>query len=194
MLGWGPASFVALFVLSFRHVVMRASIGLRIEGRPVEESVSGRNGGGLGGPVAVVAGVLLVGYLPLPGKGRGKINEIRYLGGFEYLRAAGRYADAVGSSRVNPSFAKIFTTRYEPPSSVRIWCPDILTSYVVSVPKMVCFFEATFENGLRFPFHPFIKSVLQHFNVCSSQLSPNFWGVLVGLLVFLGIWASRSLV
>ena len=71
-----------------------------------------------------------------------------------------------------------------PPSGVRIWCPDILTSYVVSVPKMVCFFEAALENGLQFPLHPFIKSVLQHFNVCPSQLSPNFWGVLVGLLVF----------
>ena len=48
---------------------------------------------------------------------------------------------------------------------------------------MVCFFEATFENGLCFPLHPFIKSVLQHFKVCPSQLSPNFWGVLVELLV-----------
>ena len=85
-----------------------------------------------------------------------------------------RYADAVGPSRIEPSFAKIFATRYEPPSGVRIWCPDILTSYVVSVPKMVYFFEATFENGLQFPLHPFIKGVLQHFNVCPSQLSPNF--------------------
>ena len=41
-----------------------------------------------------------------------------------------------------------------------------------------------FDNGLRFPLHPFIKRVLQHFNVCPSQLSPNFWGILVGLLVF----------
>ena len=49
---------------------------------------------------------------------------------------------------------------------------------------MVCFFEVAFENDLRFPLHPFIKSVLQHFNVCPSQLSPNFWGVLVSLLVF----------
>ena len=48
---------------------------------------------------------------------------------------------------------------------------------------MVCLFEAAFENGLRFPLHPFFKCVLQHFNVCPTQLSPNFWGVLVGLLV-----------
>ena len=95
-----------------------------------------------------------------------------------------RYADAMGPSRFEPSFAKIFATCYGPLSGVRIWCPDILTSYVVYVPKMVCFFEAAFENGLRFPLHPFIKSVLQHFNVRSSQLSPNFWGILVGLLVF----------
>ena len=49
---------------------------------------------------------------------------------------------------------------------------------------MVCFFEVAFDNGLHFPLHPFIKSVLQHFNVCPSQLLPNFWGILTGLLVF----------
>ena len=30
----------------------------------------------------------------------------------------------------------------------------------------------------------FIKRILQHFNVCPSQLSPNLWGILIGLLVF----------
>ena len=73
---------------------------------------------------------------------------------------------------------------YRPLLGVQVWCPDLLTSYIVQVPKMVCFFEATFENGLRFPLHPFIKNVLQHFNVCPSQLYPNFWGLLVCLLVF----------
>ena len=48
---------------------------------------------------------------------------------------------------------------------------------------MVCFFEVAFENSLRFPLHPFIKRVLQHLNVCPTHLLPNFWGVLVGLLV-----------
>ena len=48
---------------------------------------------------------------------------------------------------------------------------------------MVWFFEVAFENGLSFLLHPFIKRVLQHFNVCPSQLSPNFWGILIGLLV-----------
>ena len=141
MLSWGPTFFVVSLVLFLRRLVMRASIGLRIEGRSADESVSGKNGGRLGGPVAVVAGVLPVSYLPSPGKAKGKISEIRYPGGSEYLRAAVRYADAVGPTRVEPSFAKIFATCYGPPSGVRIWCLDILTSYVVSIPKMVCLFE-----------------------------------------------------
>ena len=48
---------------------------------------------------------------------------------------------------------------------------------------MVCFFEVAFDNDLRFPLHPFMKGVLQHFNICPSQLAPNGWGILVGLLV-----------
>ena len=55
---------------------------------------------------------------------------------------------------------------------------------MVFVPKMVCFFEVAFDNGFRFPLHPFIKGVLQHFNVCPSQLAPNGWGILVSLLAF----------
>ena len=126
MLGWGSASLVVLCVLPFDRLIMRAfsgpscPVGLRIEGRPYEESDSGRSGGGFGSPTAVVARVLPFGYLPLPIKGKGKISEIRYPCGFEYLRVAMRYADVVGPSRVEPLFAKIFATRYGPPFGVRI--------------------------------------------------------------------------
>ena len=89
----------------------------------------------------------------------------------------------MGPSRVGPSYGKTFVRHYRPPFGVQVWSPDILTSYVVQVPKIVCFFVVAFDNGLRFPLHPFIKRVLQHFNVCSSQLSPNLWGILIGLLV-----------
>ena len=89
----------------------------------------------------------------------------------------------MGPSRIEPLFWEIFAAQYRPPFSVQVWCPNVLISYVVQVLKMVCFFEVAFENGLRFPLHPFIKRVLHHFNVCPSQLSPNFWGILVGLLV-----------
>ena len=87
-------------VLSFHRLIMRASsrpsclVGLHIEGRSAEESESGQTGRGFGSIATVVTDVLPVGYLPLLGKGKGKISEIRYLGGSEYLRAAVRYADA----------------------------------------------------------------------------------------------------
>ena len=66
------------------------SVGLHIEGRPTEDSESAKPGGGLGSPDVVVAGVLPVGYLPPPGKGKEKISEIRYPCGSEYLRVAVR--------------------------------------------------------------------------------------------------------
>ena len=50
------------------------SVGLRIEGRPAKESESGQTDGGLSSLAVVVTEVLLVGYLPPPGKGKGKIS------------------------------------------------------------------------------------------------------------------------
>ena len=108
------------------------------------------------------------------GKGKDKIGEIKYPVGSEYMKSAVQNALEVGPGRVEPLFREVFVRRYRPPFSVQVWSPDVLTSYVVQVPKMMCFFEVAFENDLRFPLHPFIKRVLQHFNVCPSQLSPNF--------------------
>ena len=157
--------------------------GLHIGGRPVEGAESEQVGGGSGGLPSAAIRAPLVGHPPLPGKGKERISEIRYPIELEYFKAAVRCSDAVGPSRVKPSYAEIFATRYRPLAGIHVWRPDFLTSYVVHVPKMVFFFEVAFENGLRFPSHPFIKCVLQHFNVCPTQLSPNLWGVLVGLLV-----------
>ena len=122
---------------------------------------------------------------PFPlNKGKGRIDEIKYPEGLEYLKSAMQNVLAVGPSKVGPLYGATFSMCYRPPFGVRVWSPDVLTSYMVLVPKMVCFFEVAFDNSLHFPLHPFIKGVLQHFNVCPSQLSPNFWGILVGLLVF----------
>ena len=159
------------------------SSGLHIGGRPAEEYESRWTGGGSGSLAVVIYRVPSADHPSPSGKGKGKISEIRYPSGFEYLKATVKHVNVVGPSRVDPLYEKTFITLYRPPLGVQVWCLDLLTSYVVQVPKMVCFFEAAFENGLRFSLHPFIKSVLQHFNVCPSQLSPNFSGVLVGLLV-----------
>ena len=122
---------------------------------------------------------------PLPlDKGKGRVNLIKYPRESEYLKSAIHHALTVGPSKVDPSYGITFARRYRPPLGVRVWSPDVLTFYVVFVPRMVCFFEVAFDNGLRFSLHPFIKWVLQHFNVCPSQLTPNGWGILVGLLAF----------
>ena len=122
---------------------------------------------------------------PLPlGKGKKKINLIKYPKGSDFLKSAVRHAVNVGPSKVGPSYESIFAERYRPLPAVQIWSPDVLTFYTASVPGMVCFFEVAFDNGLRFPLHPFIKEVLQHFNICPSQLALNGWGILVSLLAF----------
>ena len=126
-----------------------------------------------------------LGAPPLPlDKGKGRVNLIKYPRGSEYLKSAIQHAITVGPTKVGPSYGVTFSKRYRPPLGVRVWSPNDLTFYVVSVPRMVCFFEVAFDNGLRFPLHPFIKGVLQHFNVCPSQLAPDGWGILVGILAF----------
>ena len=157
---------------------------LRIGGDSLAIAGSGRTGGASDRSVGVDLRDA-PGAPPFPlDKGKGRIDRIKYSGGSEYLKSAVQNALAVGPSKVGPLYGATFARRYRPPFGVWVWSLDVLTSYVVSVPKMVCFFEVAFDNGLRFPLHHFIKGVLQHFNVCPSQLSPNGWGILVGLLVF----------
>ena len=92
---------------------------------------------------------------PFPlNNGKGRINEIKYPEGSEYLKSAVKNALGVGPSTVGPLYGATFARCYKPPFGVRVWSPEVLTSYMVPVPKMVCFFEVAFDNGLRFPLHP----------------------------------------
>ena len=120
--------------------------------------------GGLAAPSTVRSELIFgmpQGSPPFPlNKGEGRIDQIKYPGGSEYLRSAVQNALAVGPSKVGPLYGATFSRRYRPPFGVRVWSPDILTSFVVPVPKMVCFFEVAFDNGLRFPLYPFLKGVL----------------------------------
>ena len=154
------------------------SSALRIGGDSSTESGS-RSMGGESNRLAMVVLRDAPREPPSPlGRGKDKIDELKYPMGSEYLKSAVQNALAVGPIRVEPLFGEVFARRYRPPFFVQVWSPDVLTSYVIQVPKMVCFLEVAFENGLRFPLHPFIKRVLQHFNVCPSQLRPTsrvFW-------------------
>ena len=135
------------------------SSSLRIGGNPSVASGLGWTGGASDRSTGVVLRDA-PGEPPFPlNKGKGKIDEIKYPGGSEYLKSAVPNALAVGPSRIEPLYGATFTRCYMPPFGVKVRSPDILTSYVVQVPKMVCFFEVAFDNGLRFPFHPFVKRV-----------------------------------
>ena len=63
---------------------------------------------------------------PFPlNKGKGRIEEIKYPGGSEYLRSAVQNALAVGPSKVGPLYGATFARRYRPPVGVRVWSLDI---------------------------------------------------------------------
>ena len=130
------------------------SSSLRIDGDSPVVSSSRRTRGALDRSAAVelrdAPGVLPL----LLDKGKGRVSLIEYPGGSDYLKFAVQHAITVGPSKIGPSYGATFTKCYRPPSGVQVWSPDILTFYVVSVPKLVCFFEVTFENGLRFPCTP----------------------------------------
>ena len=161
-LGLARLGFCIFFdFLFFSYLALRISMGpgrssvLCIWSNPAEAS-SSRRTGGESNSLAMVVHRVPPEEPPFPlGKGKGKINEVRYPSGSEYLRAAIQNAEAMGPSRVEPLYGEIFATRYGPPFGIQVWCLDVLTTYVVQVPKMVCFFEVAFENGLRFPSHPF---------------------------------------
>ena len=73
-----------------------------------------------------------LGEPPLPlDKGKGRVDEIKYPSGSEYLMSAVQNALAVGPSRVEPLYGETFSRRYRPLFGVQVWSPDILTSYMV---------------------------------------------------------------
>ena len=51
----------------------------------------------------------------------------------------------------------------------------------------VCFYEAVFSCGLRFPIHPFIMKLLHYLNLASRQLMPNLWRIVISCMV---IWTT----
>ena len=134
MLGWASAfpsiSHFSSLNPAYFHGSWRSSV-LCIGSNPAEESSSGRTDGGNDSLAAVVHRATPgEPYFPLD-KGKGKINEIRYPSGSEYLRAAIQNAEAVGPSQIESLYSEIFTTRYGPWFKIQVWCLDVLTTYVV---------------------------------------------------------------
>ena len=109
------------FDLPYTCPIMHTSYGpnrsssLRIRGRPAEESESRWTGGGSSSLAVVVNSAPPADHPSPSGKGKGKITEIRYLSGSNYLKVAVKYADVVGPSRVESLYEKTFVTCCRPP-------------------------------------------------------------------------------
>ena len=95
------------FLLLFSFLALCISMGpgrssvLRIGSNPAEASSSGRTGGE-SDSLAVVVHRVTLGEPPFTlDKGKGKINEIRYPSGSEYLRAVIQNVEAVGPCKAS---------------------------------------------------------------------------------------------
>ena len=91
---------------------------------------------------------------PPLGKGKRKINLIKYPKGSDFLKTVVRHAVKVGPSKVGPSYEFTFADQYRPPPGVRIWSPDFLTRYATFVPGMVCFLKLPLITAFVFRYIP----------------------------------------
>ena len=55
------------------------------------------------------------------------------------------------------------------------------------IPGEVCFYKSSFACGLRFPVHPFLMELLDHFGIAPKQLMPNSGRIVVSCM---GIWLA----
>ena len=89
--------------------------------------------------------------------------------------------DADTLSRFNDRFQFSDRVRVRLPSEEEWACHFFLGE--------VCFYEAVFLCGLRFPVHPFVMELLGHFGITYGQLIPNSWRIVVSII---GIWLAAT--
>ena len=75
-----------------------------------------------------------------------------------------------------------FKDRFQFPVRVRVRQPGDEDKACHFFPGEICFYEATFSCGLRFPVHPFIMELLDHFGIAPGQLMPNSWRIVVNCI------------
>ena len=75
-----------------------------------------------------------------------------------------------------------FKDRFQFPKRVRVRRPNDEDRACHFFPGEICFYEAAFSYGLRFPVHPFIMELLDHFGIAPGQLMPNSWRIVVNCI------------
>ena len=75
-----------------------------------------------------------------------------------------------------------FKDRFQFPEIVRVRWPSDEDRTCHFFLGEICFYEAAFSCGLRFPVHPFIMELLDHFGIAPRQLMPNSWRIVVNCM------------
>ena len=82
-----------------------------------------------------------------------------------------------------------FKDRFQFPNRVRVCLPHEEERACHFFLGEVCFYEAVFLCGLRFPIHPFIMELLGCFGVAPRKLMSNSWRIMVSCM---GIWLAAT--
>ena len=82
-----------------------------------------------------------------------------------------------------------FKDRFQFPERVRACQPNEEDRACHFFPGEVCFYESAFVCGLRFPVHPFLMKLLDHFGIALGQLMPNLWRIVISCI---GIWLATT--
>ena len=80
-----------------------------------------------------------------------------------------------------------FKDRFQFSERVKVCLPNEGEQACHFFPGEVCFYESAFVCGLRFPIHPFLMELLDHFGIAFGQLMPNLWRIVVNCM---GIWLA----
>ena len=80
-----------------------------------------------------------------------------------------------------------FRDRFQFPDETRARLPRKGEKAYAFAQGEVCFYEAAFLCGIRFPIHPFIMELLNHLNITLGQLMLNSWKTVISCMV---IWTT----
>ena len=80
-----------------------------------------------------------------------------------------------------------FRDKFQFPERVRVHRPNDEDRACHFFPGEICFYEAAFTCGLRFPIYSFIMELLDHFGIALRQLMPNSWKIVVN---YMEIWLA----
>ena len=87
-----------------------------------------------------------------------------------------------------------FRDRFLFPKETRVCLPWKGEKSCAFAPGEVCFYEAAFLCGLRFPVHPFIMKLLHYLNIALGQLMPNLWRIVISCMVIWMIIADDDMI